>query len=343
MNSSDNNYINALSNTNLYIYRYILPVIYILGNAGNLISAFIFSKRSWKKNVCVFYFNIYLLYSSCYTNSGVLSIIFFYGYDIYLTNSNAFLCKLYFYVAFLFAALSPTVLILASIDRLLISSQNVDTRLYSSKRLAYFSTSISTCFWIVFNSHTLFKVSIQQYYPSVYICYYDLSTVYINFVSYSLLIISVVFCCLMILLPILAFKNVRHIRIVARQQRNQIRSMTKKDFQLLRCLFAHDLVFIGFCLWSNMYYVYSTVTRNQAQGTSRQAIDSFLNEFLSFFYYIFFCSSFFIFVSISKAFRHELKRSILKIVGKQLAPMREEENKQENIDLNVITVNSVVS
>ncbi|CAF4264335.1 unnamed protein product, partial [Adineta steineri] len=68
--------------------------------------------------------------------------IFTLGYNIAAQNNNVALCKIYIYVAYICATCSPTVLILASIDRLLISSQNVDTRLYSSKRLAYFMISI---------------------------------------------------------------------------------------------------------------------------------------------------------------------------------------------------------
>jgi hypothetical protein len=57
----------------------------------------------------------------------------------------------------------------------IISSQNVDTRLYSSRRLAYFMISISVFFWIVFNFHILVKVNIQQFSPSDFVCYYNLS------------------------------------------------------------------------------------------------------------------------------------------------------------------------
>jgi hypothetical protein len=253
------------------------------------------------------------------------------------------LCKIFFYVSFVLAALCPTVLVLASIDRLLISSQNVDTRLYSSKRLAYFSISISTFFWVVFNFHILIKVDIQEYYPSVFVCYYDLSKGYLNFVFYSSLIIEGSFCVVMIILSIFSFKNVHHIRIVPRQQRNQIRSMTKKDFQLLRCLFAQDLVFIALDLWINIYFVYSAAIKDQTQTALQQAIDDFLNNFLTFIYNLSYCSSFFIFVGISKAFRQELKRLVFKIVGKQLVPIREEENRQENIELNVVVVSNIVS
>jgi hypothetical protein len=147
----------------------------------------------------------------------------------------------------------------------------------------------------------------------------------------------------MITLSVFAFKNVRHIRIVPRQQRNQIRSMTKKDFQLLRCLFAQDIVYIIFSLWLIIYYVYSTATKDKIQTALEQAINNFLNTFFTFLYNISYCTSFFIFISISRAFRQQLKRMIYKIFGKDLVALREEENRQENVELNVVVISTVVS
>ena len=187
MSSTDSNeqLINTLNNTVIYLHRYLVPLFYILGNIGNLISVLIFSKKSWRKNVCVFYLKVYIFCTSIYINSTMFATIFISGFNIQLQNSNEFLCKIYFYVAFLFSYLPPTILILASIDRLLISSQNVDTRLYSSKRLAYFLISVSAGVWIIFDFHILIKVHIQEFYPSVFVCYYDLSTTYLDFISYS--------------------------------------------------------------------------------------------------------------------------------------------------------------
>ncbi|UJR11887.1 hypothetical protein I4U23_016066 [Adineta vaga] len=125
MNATSNNTIEFLNQVNLYLFKYIAPIIFIIGNIENFFSIFIFLKKSWRKNVCVFYFLICLL----------------------------------FYVGFYFSTLLPTFLILASIDRLLISSQNVDTRLYSSKRFAYFLCCINTFFWLTFFLHILIRVN----------------------------------------------------------------------------------------------------------------------------------------------------------------------------------------
>jgi hypothetical protein len=341
-NDSNDNYINSLNTASTSLYKYVLLLFYVMGNVGNLLSVLVFSKKSWRKNVCVFYFKVYILYSSCYVNSSVLGSVFIFGYQVYLQNSAVVLCKLYFYAALLFATLTPTILILASIDRLLISSQNVDTRLYSSKRLAYFSISLGTCFWFIFNIHTLIKVNIQESYPSVFICYYDLSKSYRDFVSYSLTGINVSYSLIMIILCSFSFKNIRYIRIVPRQQRNQVRSVTKKDFQLLRCLFAHGIAYIIFCTGIYVYYVYDAIRSDGFREPLEQAIDIFVNNFLTFLYNIFFCISFFIFAGISKAFRHELKRLAYKMVGRGLLLIRDEENKQENVELNVVVISNIV-
>jgi hypothetical protein len=135
----------------------------------------------------------------------------------------------------------------------------------------------------------------------------------------------------MIILSIFTFKNVRRIRAVPRQQRQQIRTMTKKDFQLLRCLFVHDIVLIIFSIGSAFFTVYQTATANQIRTPLEHAVLTFITNFGTFLRLIPYSASFYIFVVVSKAFRNELKRMIYKICGKDLVPIREEENKQENV------------
>jgi hypothetical protein len=109
MNSFDNSSnINNFDNTIIYLNKYILSILYIFGNVGNILSALVFLKNSWRKKVCVFYFNICLLFNSCYINSYILGSIFTVGYNINIDNSNVILCKLFFYVGFLFSTLLPT-------------------------------------------------------------------------------------------------------------------------------------------------------------------------------------------------------------------------------------------
>ena len=341
--AANNQQIVDLNTTVKYLYKYVVPVIFIVGNIGNLLSILIFSKKSWRKNVCVFYFKIVILFNTCYLNSIGLGTIFIHGFHISLHNSSSILCKSYIYTSFLFFCLSPTVLILAFIDRLLISSQNIDTRLYSSKRLAYFSLSIGTCIWVIFNIHILVMFNIKQIVPTVVVCLLDSSRIYTDFVTYFYSVMNVVFCLVMIILCVLSFKNVRRIRTVPREKRNQqIRKMNKKDFQLLRCLFVQGLVNVVLSMPFLLLYIYQAVTRDIIRTPFDQALLTFLNRLFTVLYIMYYASTFFIFAAVSRAFRHELKSFIWKIVGKEVIPIREEENQptniviQDNVEMNTI-------
>ena len=131
-----------------YIHRCVLHILYILDNTGNIFNLIIFLKESWRKNICLFL-------NTCYINSSVAADI--------LLSYNIVLCKLYTYITYILSILLPTLRILASIDRLLISSQNVDTRLYSSKRLAYVLVSVCTFIWFIY----LLKLIYKNYLPRI--------------------------------------------------------------------------------------------------------------------------------------------------------------------------------
>mgnify|MGYP001034394059 FL=1 len=335
MDSSDQLYGVAIMNYFItYLYKYVCPVFYLLGIIGNLISMIIFFIKSWRKNVCVFYLTCYLFFNICYLtfHSCVRLLNFILPYSP--PESNNILCKLFLYAYYLLATLPGNVLIFASIDRLLISSQNVDTRLYSSKRLAYFSISISSIIWMIYYSHLLAKSHIQQVVSNDYVCTFDQSEPYLSFVYYSLVGTVLVSCLIVIIVCILSFKNVRSIRALPRQQRTrQVRSMTKKDFQLLRCLYALDHIYAFFILLSTIYDLCNAfLLQTQAETLFQQTLYNFLSSIFTFLTLIPYVSNLGIFMIISKAFRHEVKRICYKMIGKTITSFSEDEN---NAQINI--------
>lgn len=303
MSSSDTLIIFILEKINIYLYRYIVSILFVLSNIGNILSFIIFLKKSWRKYVCVFYFYVCLAISTCYINSSMLSTIFTKGFDIHVENSNVILCKFFYYISYVFATLSPTTLIWASIDRLFISSQNTNLRFYSSRRLGYLTTSVNTVCWLIFYSHALVKIGIYDN-----VCYYDLDGIYFQFISISTLSIGIITSIILNILVIITFKNVRQIHLIPRQQRQQIRPMHRKDFQLLRCLYALDVAHIFFTGFIGLYYVYDSVTKSSSLSPIHQAIKHFLDGFTLFLCHIFYCIDFPIFISISKTFRQDVKQ-----------------------------------
>ena len=310
--------------TNLYRYGGILFLI--LANLGNILSLLIFFQRSWRKNVCVFYFLISLLIDFIYINSSMLGSILIFGFNIDLTKSNVFLCKIFKYSTFFPSTLSPTILILASIDRLLISSQNIDIRLYSSRRLACFLISISTIFWSIFFLHVLIKFDIQHISPFVSICIFDQRDFYYHFLNYSLVTINLISFIGMILLTVLSYKKVHRFRSVSRQQRQTVRTMRKKDFQLLRCLFAKDVIYIIFTTYICTYFLYKLHPQSRPQTAWQSELDRFIFNLGCFLCYIPSSVNFFIFAIISKAFRQSCKLLFWKMIGQDLNITRDGES-----------------
>ncbi|CAF1453699.1 unnamed protein product [Adineta steineri] len=180
-------------------------------------------------------------------------------------------------------------------------------------------------------------------YPGVFICYYDLSQYYESFVLYSTLIMTVSIPLVLIILSTIAFKNVRRIRAIPRQERRQIRTMNKKDFQLLRCLYIQNIIYVVCSLLVGASVCYSTTLHMEALTLREQAINNFLNNFGAILHYIPYCTSFFIFVCVSKAFRLEVKRLIFKMVRKDLTTVREDENNQQEAVKDNIEQNHAIS
>ncbi|UJR17032.1 hypothetical protein I4U23_003930 [Adineta vaga] len=330
MNSSNIQNINIFENVHRSLYQFLGIPLCISGNIGILFSIWIFHRKSWRKNVCVFYFFICLLNNFININSMLLRNIIVIGFNNQLLNTSVILCKLSNYILFIFEVMSPSILVLASIDRLLISSNNVETRLYSSRRLAYFSLSISIIIWSIFFIHILVKFDIYQLGPLSAICTFEYSRFYLNFLNNSQLIISTVLLLLMIFLSVFSYKNVRQIKLVPRQQRQNIRTMHRKDFQLLRCLFTKNIVHIICNSLIVIYAIYTALSQYQIRTTWEQARNTFIFNLGIFVHLIPYCVDLYIYSIFSKAFRLQLKCIVWKLF-RQNIDLNREENKPTEI------------
>ena len=134
----------------------------------------------------------------------------------------------------------------------------------------------------------------------------------------------------MVVLSILSFKNVHRIRSIPRRQRQAGRTMHKKDFQLIRCLFAKDVIYILCNIFLCIYVIYNGITTFGVQKIWEQEIDTFAFRISSLIHHIPSCVSFYTYVAISKAFRQSFQRLFWKMVGKDINNSRAEEvNEQE--------------
>ncbi|CAF0991374.1 unnamed protein product [Adineta steineri] len=159
------------------------PILLVCGVIGCVINLIVFAQKNLRKSPCSIYLIAVNIGNLLNITLPILFFILAYGYDIDLTTHNLFMCRFYYYTTYLFDILSAFYLILASIDRVLVTSSNVRTRQKSTRRLAYICIGSGTLFWILFHCHTLFLTDIQEIAPGYFTCYYRAGA-YVVFTGY---------------------------------------------------------------------------------------------------------------------------------------------------------------
>ena len=118
--------------------------------------------------------------------------------------------------------------------------------------------------------------------------------------------------------------------------------MTKKDFQLFRCLYVHNCLHMILSIGLTIYIVYDAFTVKNQPSNIQNSFFYFLYGFTNFLHYIPFCLSFYIFIWVSKAFRNEFKRILYQIFRKNQITIHDEDQQQGNqfqnqTELNVVS------
>ena len=163
-----------------------------------------------------------------------------------MPDKSLALCKIKLYFSYVGCILPPSLVILACIDRLMLSSLKAKFRPWSQPRVAYRLIAVVSIFWVLFSSHAFFGSTI----------YFGLagSYCYVQKGSYSLFI-TVYSICLNYLLPIiltiiLGLLTIINVRQTQRRVRPTIngRYIQRKDRYLLRMLLFQVLVNTVFTL-----------------------------------------------------------------------------------------------
>jgi hypothetical protein len=140
-----------------------LTLLIFIGTVSFICNLIILIRKS-PCSICLIAFNsssFLLLYFS------LLPATLQIGFNIESGSSNLVYCRIRYYLGFLFARLPSFYLILASIDRTLVTSSNVRVRQLSNRCFIYKCIFGLTLFW------TLFHTNIIQFQPNDFVCYLD--------------------------------------------------------------------------------------------------------------------------------------------------------------------------
>ncbi|CAF5014836.1 unnamed protein product, partial [Rotaria sp. Silwood1] len=215
--SSVSDTIAVMKATQKYLYQFACPILMLFGTIGCILNLIIFTEKALRKNPCSIYFIAYNMANFLYIYSSLLALTLSVGYSIDVSIYNLIVCRLRIYTVSLFNTLSPFYLILASVDRVFITSSNALIRQRSTCRFAYLCIIIGTLFWALFHSHALIASNIKQIAPSSFLCYFQ-QGIHLVFVSYYSVIKETLALLLMIIFGLWSINNIRnlrHIRVVS--------------------------------------------------------------------------------------------------------------------------------
>lgn len=314
--SSDLNFILSLLQVQRNLYRFGGPILIAVGTVSGILSLIVFMKKNLRKNPCSIYLiafnisNILLIYTS------IMLTTLSTGYSIDPSTNNRNFCRFRFYAMLSFNILSPSYLILASIDRILITSPNARTRQRSTPRLAYLSIIGVTFIWLLAHIHALVLTDLLQVGPGIFICYYR-PGMHISLVSYySLIIRGILVPLLMIVLGLWSVKNIRNIARVNPPSGvpasgapilRGARISHSKDRQLLKILLIDIVVYIVFHLMLTVVLLDQQFIQNQMGAFVQAPLQLVLANIGVFCTFIPFCVPCYTNLLISKTFRLEVK------------------------------------
>ena len=308
-------YIASLQTIRIHLYQYGGPILLTLGTIGSTLNLIVFLQKNLRKNPCTIFlvaFNV--------SNLSIFYLAFLFdmlqfGYQINLTARNLAFCRFYFYCLFLCGCLGPSFLLLAAIDRTLITSRNARTRQWSTRQKTYISIAIVTLFWLIFHIHAFIYPGIIEPVPNYLLCQFP-TVAYATFVTYFTVVVQILLYLALGICGVLTVKNMRRPHAVGDNSTTlndreafptNSRSVNPKEQQLILICLTEILIFFIFASPQALHLIYLQSTLHQKKTPEQSAADSLTSSFLNFAVYIPYSVSLYTNTLISKNFRAEIK------------------------------------
>lgn len=321
--------------------KYAGVLLYILCLFGTIMNILTFIQRKYNSRAC----SLYLLFASIcdfiHLNFGSLSNILQYGFHYDWTINSINYCKIKSYVTYIFTIISATFIILASIDRYVLSSRNTGRWKFSSQSIALRCTLFICLFWFIFSIPIIFCFnrinhfshneqlicSIQSRYTPCflvqifYICIFNgfippIGMIYFVFLTYS---------------------NARQLR--RRCSSNSIH-MQRINYQLTAMLVLQSIKSSFASLPFSIFNCYLLITMNIEKSSLYQARENLIHQIV----YLLFWSnytSFFLYFYSSDIFRYQFFTIIKKLICCSHQQQRRYLHQQIELKHSTTTANSL--
>jgi len=223
--------------TQLNLYGY--PILLILGIIGNVFIVILFSRQ--RRNPCAIYLMSSAIVNSVYILCFALVQIFPYNYGNG-TMLESVVCKLFAYLLNDLGQIARTMIVLACLDRFLITNERATFRAFSTLKRAKWLILLSILFWLVFNIFIpiMQKVTDGQCVPTgIYSIIYTL---------YAIIFVSAIPTIILCIFGYLTYRNMRQLQLrVQPMAHNRIdanNNIRRQDRDLLIIVISEVLLFL---------------------------------------------------------------------------------------------------
>ena len=305
MNQTEISY-NTFELTLMIFRRYLtglMIILLIIGILSNIITCLIFNRPKHRKNAC----SIFCAATSASNILILLQAIVGHLLDLMLPTSpenyNKIYCKARLYIRHALVMNNRTFTILSCAACYALTSKRQFLRqLIQRPWICRRTVLFSFIFWFVACAHSLFYTTIVDN-TCVMIGNYTLI-----FAVYLFILAGTISPLLMILFSYLVRKNLRQLRTRIQPVAHHFH-LKKRDFQLVRMLLVHIIIYLVTTVLYPVNLLYSALTQNDTQKTfERQVIETFITFLTTnFIFYINNVAPFFTYYFTSSSFRLEVK------------------------------------
>ena len=290
-----------LPSTMKFLSQYFLTSMAIVGNISCIFSLMMFVRKAMRKNPSGLYFLSFTLCNFIFINTMIPDAILYFGFHVDPTAKSLILCRIHFYIGFVTSALSSSYLILASIDRYIITSSNFHLRRFSTRSMARRLILGVTIFWIIFHIHPFFLMIEPEKTNKTLHCSVDSGVYVFVLIWYELIIFGFITPLLMILFGLRTVANVRSVLI------NPVSRLYAIDRQLIVIMLSQCFLCVLFRLPLPISLIYTYLAKTSAYGARYRMINTFLLYLTLMCFFAPYCTFFFVSL-ISRSFRVEFKR-----------------------------------
>jgi hypothetical protein len=283
-------------------------IILSLGNIGNIFLIIIFSR--YRQSPCSMYLLSSAIINIIFLTFACLTIIFPFYYADETMRAFA-LCKIRAYVLSVLGPASRTMLVLACIDRFLVTDDRVSFRAFSTPKRAKYLIFFSCIFWSLFVIHAPIMITVingQCISVRVYT---------IIFTVYTLIFVCLIPSTTLGVVAYLTYRNLkqRHVRVqaVTHDVNNVNNNIQRRDHALLIIVISEVLVYVVTTMPYPLILIETMISGYIISNKSVQylQIESFISSIINLLLYMNNAAPFYIYLISSKSFRRDFKQLII--------------------------------